>query len=349
MTMKVYYEIAKATIFVLILAAIAVGGIKGWAWIDAQFKYQEKQHKIELENARKYKVYDAENAANLARANTEIGSLKGEIARLHGIADSKDNALQEALAEIKDKKEKIFNLGETVASLNENIRKLRVASSHVYKAGSGDKNEQYFIDIMYPIKNKDGTIEREVPYAWAIFYPNRPEGSRWKYGIYKLDYHIRTIQTEQQDGQINTYNEVWFVNNKRKMSRGVEVPVKINSSEFKQSFKKDKEFYLWAPHISLSLDFGIGGFDSGDTNSSPIFPGINISISGYGKTKNDLDWKFGEFGVSSNGDYTYFKFSPFSYNIGKHVPLISNTFIGPFIGYSTTSKRVYGIGLSVPF
>jgi hypothetical protein len=345
MKIKTYYDIAKAVMFGLIILAMVGAGLKGYAWINMKFAHQEAQNKIELEKARQYKVYDAEGAANLARAHTEIGSLKGKIAELEGIANSKDNALKEALAEIKEKKEKIFNLGETVASLEDNIRKLRVDSTHTYKEGTGDPNEQYFIDIMYPIKDKDGNVEREVPYAWAIFYPNRAADKQWKYGIYQLDYHIRTIQTEQEDGQINTYNEVWFENNKRKMSKGVEVPVQISSSEFTQTLKTDKEFFLWAPHINFNIDFGIGTFDA----DSPIVPGISVSMSGYGRTKNDLDWKFVELGLSSNGDYTYFKFMPFSYNIGNFVPLVSNTFVGPFVGFSTGGETTFGIGLSIPF
>jgi len=346
MTIKIYYEILKAIIFGLIIVALVVGGLKGYAWVDMRLSHQEAQNKIELENARKYKVYDAEAAANLARANTVIGSLKSEVSRLQKIADTKNHALQEALADIKKNNEVIFNLGETVASLNDNIRKLNTKSSHEYKAGTGDPNEQYFVDIMYPIKNKDGTVEREVPYAWAIFYPNRPAATQWKYGIYPLDYHVRTIQTKQEDGQINTYNEVWFENNHRKMSKGVEVPVKISSSEFTQSLNRESQFYWWAPHVNLNLDLNVGKFDNG---TGYIRPGISFSTSGYGRTTNDLIWRFVDFGISTNGNETYFKFTPFTYNLGENLPLISNTFIGPFVGYSTEGKVSFGAGISIPF
>ena len=99
MKLKTYFEIAKAVFFGLIILAFVGAGLKGYAWINMQFAQQEAQHKIELEKARQFKVYDAEGAANLARAHTEIGSLKGKIAELEGIANSKDGALKEALAE----------------------------------------------------------------------------------------------------------------------------------------------------------------------------------------------------------------------------------------------------------
>lgn len=347
MTIKKYYETAKAIIFGLIIIIIVISAFKAYTWVNMKLAYQQAQSELALDNMRKFKVYDEEAAANLARARTEITSLRADIKKLEQLANKKDQALQEALADIKNNNETIFNLGETIAKLNENIRKLNTASSHTYKVGTGDPNEQYFIDIMYPVKDKNGKVIKEVPYAWAIFYPNRPVGKRWKYGIYGLDYHVRTIQTKQKDGQINTYNEVWFENNRRKISKGVEVPVKISSSEFKQSIHRNKEFYLWAPHLSLNLDFGIGNFDT--DNNKYLYPGISFSTSGYGETKDDLDWKFIEFGISSNGDFTYFKFSPVSYNVGDDLPLTSNLWLGPFVGYSTDSKIIYGVGLSVIF
>jgi len=31
------------------------------------------------------------------------------------------------------------------------------------------------------------------------------------------------------------------------------------------------------------------------------------------------------------------------------LPLVSNTFIGPFVGFSTEGETVFGIGISIPF
>lgn len=342
MTIKTYFEVAKAVFFGLIILAFVGAGLKGYAWINMQFSHQESMHKAELEAARQYKQY----SDNLVRAHTEVvDSLKSEI---EDLKKRNSAAINEMLADIKDKNEKINNMGTTIAKLNENIRDLRVKSDHTYKEGTGDYDEQYFKKVMYRAKDEDGNVI-EVPIAWTIYYPNREPDKQWKTGVYPIEYHSRVIQSEQEDGQINTRTEVHFENNKDKASKGIEVPIKITSSEYKQLRKEDKEFYLWAPHINFNVDFGIGGFDVMGDSGNPIVPGISVSMSGYGRTKNDLDWKFVEVGLSSNGDDTYFKFMPFSYNIGNHIPLISNTFLGPFVGYSTEGESVYGFGLSIPF
>lgn len=338
MEIKTYYDIAKAVMFGLIILALVIAGLKGYAWINMQFAHQDAKYKLELEQAREYKQYND----NLVRAHTEIvNSLKAEIDE---IRKRNSIAVNEMLADIKEKNEKINNMGETVAKLNENIRDLRVKADHMYKSGTGDYDEQEFKKIMYRDKDEQGNVI-EIPIGWAIYFPNREPDKRWKTGVYPLEYHSKVVQSEQKDGQINTYTEIYFENNKDKASRGIEVPVKITSSEFKQLRKENKEFFLWAPHINFTVDFGISNFDVG----SPIVPGISVSMSGYGRTKNDLDWKFVELGLSSNGDYTYFKFMPFSYNIGNFVPLVSNTFVGPFVGFSTGGETTFGIGLSIPF
>ena len=201
---------------------------------------------------------------------------------------------------------------------------------------------------MYRDKDEQGNVI-EIPIGWAIYFPNRELDKRWKTGVYPLEYHSKIIQSEQKDGQINTYTEVYFENNKDKASRGIEVPVKITSSEFKQLRKEGKEFFLWAPHINFTVDFGIGGFDVAGKDGLPIVPGISVSVSGYGRTKRDLDWKFIELGIASTGDDTYLRFSPFSWNIGNVLPLVSNSFIGPFVGFSTEGETMFGVGISIPF
>ena len=338
MKIKTYYDIAKAVMFGLIILAMVGAGLKGYAWINMKFEHQEAQHRIELEQARQYKQYND----NLVRAHTEVvKSLKDEIKEL-------DSRWDEAKKDIKEKNEEIMNIGKTVAKLNENIRDLRVKSDHTYKSGTGDYNEQYFKKIMYRHKDEDGNIT-EVPVAWSIYFPNREPDKQWKTGVYPLEYHSKVVQSEQEDGQINTRTEVYFENNKDKASRGIEVPIKITSSEFKQLRKEDKEFFWWAPHINFTVDFGISGFDVNGGDGMPIVPGVSVSLSGYGRTKSDLDWKFAEFGIASTGNDTYLRFSPFSWNIGQVVPLVSNTHIGPFVGFSTEGETVFGIGISIPF
>lgn len=335
-SLGVYYEIIKAIIFLAIIAALGFGGLKAYNWLNFKFKQQEIQQQADLEEARKYKEY----AENLARANTQlVNSLRDEIKKLR---QENSAAIQSMLDDIDNKNEEITNLGETIASLRQDIVDLRVKADATYKEDTGDYNESSFKKVMYRTENEEGE-KVEVPIAWAMYYPNREPDKRWKTGVYPLEYHSKIIQTEQEDGQWNTYTQVWFENNKDRESRGLEVPVDITSSEFKQVVDRKKEFHWWAPHVNLNLDAGYGG------GGEKVGGGLSFSTSGYGRTKNDLTWRFLDFGISTDGDDLWGKFSPFAYNIGEHVPLVSNTFIGPHVGYSTDGDIFVGLSLSIPF
>lgn len=87
-------------------------------------------------------------------------------------------------------------------------------------------------------------------------------------------------------------------------------------------------FQLWAPHVNGALIFGV------DAGGAAAKFGLNFSVAGYGKTPNDLDWKFLHLGVDfdsrlqSIGAHVV----PFTYRFWPQV--LSNTYIGPGLGWS---------------
>lgn len=332
-----YFEFVKGLIFIFFIGCLIFGGLKMYAWFNTMQLNQNAAELARLDEARKYQVY----ADNIVRAHTEIvSSLKTDIEKLRKEGSEERRKL---LDDIKKRDEKINNLGEVVASLEGKSKELRVASDKVYTgktAGDPNAYEMKFIDRKFT----DGKgNEKEVPIAWAMYYPNKPEEERWKVSAEPLQYHTIVIQSQQKDGQFNTSLESWAENTRTKEK----IPMKIEMAEFKQLKKEDKEFYWWAPHLNLNVDVGYGG------NDALVGAGISFSAMGYGRTTNDLTWRFLDFGVSTNGSNTYAKFTPFTYNIGENLPLISNTFIGPFVGYGFNGDIkgdiVFGIGISIPF
>ena len=339
MQIKTYYEVVKATLFGLIIVALVIAGLKGYAWINIQFAHQEAKFELNMEAQRQR----LELEINQVRAHTQIVTAGSEVWKAEMKKLRKESM---AIVElVKKNDEKIKNVGEISAKVNENLsRDLRKMSDHVYKEGTGDPNEQYFKKIYMKEKDKDGNIV-EIPAAWVIYSPNKPKEDRWKMGVYPIEYKTKIIQSEQKDGQYNTQLETWAENNKDKDSRGKKLPLKIEVAEFIQLRKEDKEFFWWAPHLSFNVDFGISDFDTG----SMIVPGISFSTSGYGRTKNDLDWKLVSLGIASTGDNTYFRFSPFSWNIGNAWSFVSHTYISPFVGFSIEGDTILGIGLDITF
>jgi len=329
----------KAIIFVLVVAFIGFAGLQAYSWINTKMSNQEATLNAELESQRQR----LDLQLNKVRAQTTVVTKQSDDWKTIITELRKENV---AMAElIKQNQETIKNVGKVSAKMNENLSlELRKLSDHTYKAGIDDPNEQYFKKIYAKEKDADGNIV-EIPIAWAIYYPNKPLDKQWKTGVYPIEYKTKVIQTEQQDGQWNTYIEAWAENNKDKASRGKELPLKIEVADFTQVKKETTEFYWWAPHINLNIDTGFGS-----KVNSVVGGGLSISTSGYGRTKNDLIYRFIDFGLGTNGDDVWCKFSPIAYNIGEFIPLVSNTFIDPFIGYVfNENKTIFGLSLSVPF
>lgn len=341
------WDIIKLIVIIVLFAGLAAGGVQAYNWIQNKFEADADKLEALMEEQRRYQKIQAErdgkivDLINQVRAKTEVvttgsDAWKDELDKLR-----KENS--EMLELIKKNNEKIQNVGEVSAQANENASlALNKASDNEYKPDTGDPNEQYFKKITMKEKNDKGE-EVEVAVGWAIFYPNRPSGERWKTGIYPIEFKSKIIQAEQKDGQWNTYADLWLENNKDNESEGKKLPLDVQIAEFKQVLKKNKEFFVWNPRINLNADVGFG------TGGEAIGAGLSVSFMGYGKTKRDQTWQFIDLGVSTNGEDTWFRFSPFKYNLGEHIPLVENTFIAPFAGVDTEGNFLGGVGISIPF
>lgn len=335
MKLSTYIEILKAVLFGLVLVGLGIAVYKGAEYFKNYQTFgagnlQAMQEKMDEQN-RKFLAL----AENIVRANTDVvSSLKAE----HGLLN------QHVLELVKVNREEIKNIGHIQAGMNESLsRQLNVKSDHEYKAGTGDPNEQYFRKITTSAKNEKGEVI-EIPIAWAIYYPNRDPDKRWKTGIYPLEYNATIVQSEQVDGQWNTYVEAWAENNKDPESRGEKLPIKINKAEFKQVKEVTDRMFWWNPKI----DFGLGWTS---TNSSAANFGVGFSAMGYGKTENDLTWRFLRiaFMTDSSFDSYYGSFSPVGYNLGELLPVISNVWLWPELTYSDEGKIGGGVSLSFMF
>lgn len=77
--------------------------------------------------------------------------------------------------------------------------------------------------------------------------------------------------------------------------------------------------FRWAPHVDVGLGMSLGG---------EVGAELGVSLIGYGKTENDLSWRFIRGGGFYNGSYGGL-LCPASYNIGGPLPLLSNAWVSP--------------------
>lgn len=219
--------------------------------------------------------------------------------------------------------EKIKEVGKIVVGLKQTAER-RLGSNHIYDRDNVLAHE--FIKIYR--KDADGN---KFLAAWAMYHPNQVPEKRWKTGTYPLVLNTTVIETENEEGTSNIYVDV-FAKRKDK-----EFPLDVNEVQWVRKEIKDKKF-------SFNTRLGFTGFIGVD-----IYPGVDISLFSYGRTKRDLDWRFAIFGAGMDNDSVYGHFSPAQYNIGNFVPLIENMYVGPFISIDDDLELEYGGGVSVLF
>ncbi len=63
-----------------------------------------------------------------------------------------------------------------------------------------------------------------------------------------------------------------------------------------------------------------------------------------------MTWRFLDIGVGGNKEGMSLALTPVSYNLGETLPVISNLFIGPYIGWEIGDPTYsFGLSTSIPF
>ena len=159
---------------------------------------------------------------------------------------------------------------------------------------------------------------------WRISAEYNGDCSEGEFG-YKLHQSFEGIllRGEGKSGTAS-YVRVW---EKGPDGNRIEPPLFVKEFVSVQKLELAKDFQWIAPHIDLGLSVSIG-------KEMILAPTIGVSISGYGATENDLDWRFFRMGVEASNESLGVSFCPAYYNIGRPIPLFSNLWIGPCYGYN---------------
>jgi hypothetical protein len=178
--------------------------------------------------------------------------------------------------------------------------------------------------------------DANVPLASVAFeaWHNNP----WSYTVYSRTYKITNILGHDTNDRHYVYNKM-IVN-----SNGKDYPVKITNAEFKEEYPTPS-FTLFNPRLYIGTDGGMGLSDV----KGEFTPNVGIAISSYGSSLVTPDWSFAHIGLGYNvvGQRPTIQISPAQYNIGKHIPLMKNVFIGPTVGSDFSGHIVVGGGIRV--
>jgi hypothetical protein len=183
--------------------------------------------------------------------------------------------------------------------------------------------------------NEDfGTLK--VPFGSVGF--SAWQQSPWSIDIKPRDYHVSTVIGTDENQRMSVYNKfVVEVDGKK-----YDVPIKTATTE---QVYPDAKFSWWNPRAFLGANGSVGV----NPVQGEFTPSLSLQIMSYGRYKTQPDFSVLQAGV---GYGTVSKrpqvvVTPFAYNIGKHIPFMNNTYIGPVISVGTDGNVFLGGGLSV--
>ena len=171
------------------------------------------------------------------------------------------------------------------------------------------------------------------------------------------DIQVEALVTEGKDGQIEVLSKAFYIQREKTLDGSigkpdwVDKPYPLSITGGHIFINPDKPSgsevfrprFMTSPHINGGLFVGASQLNGLETGAH-----ADLSIFGYGKTKNDLDFKLIGVGANFNRDYVDINLVPVSYRIGNHIPIVEDMYISPGIGFGTGGTLAF-IGITTTF
>lgn len=279
------------------------------------------------------------NSKKLESKNNELNSKLME----------KDLSLGKAHTQFEDAEKYIDELNDKLRkSLDENKELVRAfgklkAELNTQGSGTGEvslpdvtevvvSEELKFVPNSFYLSKDTYTLNLlgpEIPFRWqdhrlrvigAVM--SNPLAVEFDYAL-ALKLEGQLVQTTTESGAVNHYINLWEVDEQGKRLN------ELTLTEFEVVYTDEREekFFPWAPHLDIGV---LGGYHGDGFKGGGSF---GISLMGYGKTENDLDWRFIRFGFTI-AQKPGIDFVPVLWNLGGPIPLVSNLWIGPALTWS---------------
>jgi hypothetical protein len=279
----------------------------------------------------------------------EAELLKGDLILGRATTQLKDststiNLLNKQIKNEIQKRNAVVNLyGELQARYNTSGGPVKIITRVVYKNKlspnpvlSLDNNKIY-------IKLNDSTLKEvtSMGYSYNDFRITIFGDAVKETLEYKLHQKFKAIfvETTLPQGSRNHYAEVYELDENNKPIGKME----LTKFDVIRTEELQSHWFWWNPKVDLHIGAGI-------TNSLMFnwVADLGLSISSYGRTVNDLTWRFFRLGTGITSKDFSLTFSPAQLNIGQFLPLISNLWVLPYIGHSFPAMDFYfGMGISV--
>lgn len=283
----------------------------------------------------------------LEQRTEELQSAKLEVGRAQTIIGNAQKEISNLSSKIKEEIEKNKQLLQLYAELKGKYEveknKVKIVTQIIYK----DREIPIPTNKIF-VKLDDGTFEEvtSMQFNYNDFRLTLQGDAIKEELSYKLHQNFRAVFVESSGpgGVVNHYAEIYEQDNEGKDVGAIQ----LTKFTVVKSADLQNRFSWWNPKLDIELGLG-STLPYVDIN--PYF-GLNISFMSYGKTEDDLSWRFLRLGLgyfASDDEKLMLNFSPVVANIAKRLPLVSNIWTGPTIGTNFNETVMVGLGISAVF
>ena len=281
----------------------------------------------------------------LMQSKLEIGRAHTQFGNAQAYASDLEKALQD---EIDARNAEVTRYGQLVAKYKA-LKKSKGQGEIIYVQGPKTKGDKFVTGQIYQATDPKTLVvvgEIGANYndhridASCRFTPDPKVAPKvpfdFEYNLH-LTFAGELVETLTPSGAINHYVNLWELDGEGKKLDKLEI-VDFNTVVNDQ---RTTQFYWWAPHLDVGVLLGF-------TGEGKFTPGgsLGISAMGYGLTKNDLAWRFVRLSMDLAGKAGV-GFDPVQYNLGEHIPLISNLWISPHFTYFLNKDREWLLAIMI--
>ena len=161
----------------------------------------------------------------------------------------------------------------------------------------------------------------------------------WSLELYPREYQSTTVLGKDEEGRSYAYSTFQINVNGQKYT------LPVTDAKIVQKYPSPK--FRFNPRLYLGVD----GFALMNKSTGELTPNIGLSLFSLGSTKLDTTWSFATIGL---GYETQEKtgaiiVAPVNYNVGKHLPLITDFHLGPSMSLDFSGNWGLGVGGRVRF
>lgn len=188
----------------------------------------------------------------------------------------------------------------------------------------------------------DGT---EVPIGTVGFSAWKEDP--WSAELFPRTYRVATVLGQDEDGR-------HYVHNKMEVEvKGEKHTIPIEQAELQEVVPEPK--FRFDPHFNLGADIGPTIATKSDPTSeepkvqAEVVPNLQVTMFSYGETKNDPSVTFLGVGLGyeTQRNSLGILLSPVNYNVGQHIPLMDNLYVGPTVGVDIEGNVLVSGGVRV--